>query len=1296
MDELPLSLANVLGACAVNGFYAGVIGNIVASGIQWAAIKSHGGLRDILLKGTGSAIKNHDLVRALVRAQLDAATQVIDITLLEDYLAEPTAAKNWITHLTYLFPTRALRDQSNEQINCLWDLRAKLENHLKGLNELTATDLDRDLVVAITDAQAIAAPDLFSGTEGPYAEWSDAAAHAMCEVLTNLATPLKIPEELRTRILSGEWTDVFRVAFREELKRDKKAQTAYFINVHDTLVHYAHQNALELGDLKTALQQGFDRQDGKLLELRNLLFSLRDHVRNLEAASDSERRQITKALEAQQAHWRNLVDEQQQHWRKAHETHQSILNQQKKTNNRLGAIENRIKEVREVLEDVRPPKSTAQQLYLEACALVDASMFEQAAIKAEEACAAAGKEREEKLRWKTSLLAARSWFNHSEASRISAATRQELETRMAKNIAEAIQAGAPAGAVALAKALVACFRQDHDETIRLATDVIADNSCDEDDRTEALTMKLQALLFSMRLDEAIDCYEEVSKLRETKGTEGHLFVEATWLRILCESQLATDDDVSYFVAAIERNVDVHPQRLLHMVDLVVRHFSIAAQEPPKQVESALVVERLSKLKRISSNIVSPLVVERLKNLEQISSNILSQCDSVLEATEAQQVEVDAGEGIDALEEALASLLDSVRPKLGDRHAQTLRLLELGYAVAKPTGDAATMVDLSSQIAEMSALRGDTAKTGTFLGYCDSWVEASKDSHSEPGREPWYSLRASALLAKGRTLYRLGWQLLRDERPAELTLFDAQASLEEANAFGMLHRAQIRGNTELFLAEASYWLGLTAVLLGFNADAATHFRSTRSPAAMAHTGFSKRVGMKAWLKEAEAHCLGGEARRAVEVVSELMAYPIISEDISNQAQRLKAHLDRHVVPVIDWFSGSNAARIREMATRQGLRAAIAAQTKYLVDWHQQFFQSQGVPNLAMVYDFWGRGGFSRIAAAIQAKPDSAIAVDAFTLEGVRSIARLLCPLFDTVIVKWKGSISPETGILVIPDPAPEGDEFGDFFGGMGLVRCSDDVLIGTGGNLLPDEVGAFLATEALPLIQSGRLILLPAPFVGCTQTAIGWTDDLLTRHLLKGVINGAAFDSGTGENIQNSINIRTPIPFIDGVSLPDLAHVLDDVSDYLVPLQGMVFGKLGSNVAWDRLAAVRSMEREFQDACRKLHEVLSASMPRHGDSNWTIKTIESAASAKAPGTTQIGSDRNSDELRSIISADKDLAPWIPFFHLQGLKGHLNWSHLIDNPSKPDVRTPYGLIQHTWIYPGTGGPGALFVRETHVSG
>lgn len=142
-------------------------------------------------------------------------------------------------------------------------------------------------------------------------------------------------------------------------------------------------------------------------------------------------------------------------------------------------------------------------------------------------------------------------------------------------------------------------------------------------------------------------------------------------------------------------------------------------------------------------------------------------------------------------------------------------------------------------------------------------------------------------------------------------------------------------------------------------------------------------MWAWFKEAEAYCYAGDVDRAVNVISSLLEDPRIPEHVASHANGLKHYIDENIAPVVKWFSSANADRIKEMAKRHGLRAAISAQTKYLLDWRERFF-SQGGPmlneglgtsSMCEAYDFWGRGGFSRVVAAIRAKPNSAIAVDA---------------------------------------------------------------------------------------------------------------------------------------------------------------------------------------------------------------------------------------------------------------------------------------------------------------------------------
>ena len=206
-----------------------------------------------------------------------------------------------------------------------------------------------------------------------------------------------------------------------------------------------------------------------------------------------------------------------------------------------------------------PPTVTAQLLYSESCDLTEKGNFEQAAIKAEKASEKAANEAERELKWMASLHAARSWFNYLSSSQAQISSKDSLETRIAKNIEAAAQAGAPAGAISLAEAKLAIRQRNYDEATKLSSAVLSDPSCEELDRAEALVMKLQALLFSERLDDALACNDEVAKYRETTDSERQLLIEATWLRILCESQLATDDDVLRFVASIERVIDVPPQ-----------------------------------------------------------------------------------------------------------------------------------------------------------------------------------------------------------------------------------------------------------------------------------------------------------------------------------------------------------------------------------------------------------------------------------------------------------------------------------------------------------------------------------------------------------------------------------------------------------------------------------------------------------------------------------------------------------------------------------------------------------------
>ena len=111
---------------------------------------------------------------------------------------------------------------------------------------------------------------------------------------------------------------------------------------------------------------------------------------------------------------------------------------------------------------------------------------------------------------------------------------------------------------------------------------------------------------------------------------------------------------------------------------------------------------------------------------------------------------------------------------------------------------------------------------------------------------------------------------------------------------------------------------------------------------------------------------------------------------------------------------------------------------------------------MLYDYWGRGAFQRIAAGIRGVPDDVIAVDATTVSQLEQIAQLLCPCFETVVVKWKGPLIKGIGAC---DVQHNRDSDAGWLCGYGFVNCADTRggFYGVVGwmNSVPEEVVEWL-------------------------------------------------------------------------------------------------------------------------------------------------------------------------------------------------------------------------------------------------
>jgi hypothetical protein len=361
------------------------------------------------------------------------------------------------------------------------------------------------------------------------------------------------------------------------------------------------------------------------------------------------------------------------------------------------------------------------------------------------------------------------------------------------------------------------------------------------------------------------------------------------------------------------------------------------------------------------------------------------------------------------------------------------------------------------------------------------------------------------------------------------------------------------------------------------------------------------------------------------------------------------------------------------------------------------------------DFWGRGGLCRVAAAVRTDAHRAVAVDAVSIQEIRRWARILCPLFDTVILKSNGPLGD--GALMCPLDVDYGGPGGHGYDITNevIVETSRDpptprwAMTVSSASLVPRDVAGFLAGEAMPLVRAGRLVLVPAPLVGCTQTAVGWTDDLFVNGLLGGavsVVGDTATSRRHGSTQQRILDLNsTVLPFIENVTLPDLARVLQEAVDWLGPLRAVILDAVGSDdlrhERWDRMTV---LQHDITDACRELEDryrrVASATP---GDALRVARLDTSVVATERTDELhgpygQDPADPITAVLRSIAGASRDPAPWIPYWLLKGAGGFLSWTAPSDNRSletmpdgTPDPPRRPRLPMSSWLHPGTAGFG-----------
>ena len=808
--------------------------------------------------------------------------------------------------------------------------------------------------------------------------------------------------------------------------------------------------------------------------------------------------------------------------------------------------------------------------------------------------------------------------------------RRRLLDKMARHVDAAVALGADPMASASERLVIARLGTSPKEVLHWADEITRIAAPDDtSSQVDVVCARLEALIDADRPGDAFALSDEVERLRPLADTEGRLILASTWLLLLMtyRADNSIQQEVGSFVADVRQSV------------------------------------------------------------------------------EQGQITRNGGEIF------LRTVAEQARER--GRFDDALMVMREAYGIARSHEELAlSMAMLALRAAELAAVEGNTQLTQRYLGEVALWwPRAIPASPGTADRE--VGIRVQVQSSRGRILALLADRLGEDRKAREDALHEAYKACVLARKLADENRAALAGetDTDVFIADLAWWLGCITQDLGRSDEAVDWFRCVRTDAAMADANFAFERGRRAWLREAESLRLAGRTREARDVVGHLLDDTTDDErpeEVSSQARAFQIYLDNREMPIINLLDSPEAAAIRQSAHDESLRVVVARAVAELVSsWERwrgedyrsllQRFDTAGSTDItfqsdlqSVLMDVWGRGGFLNVATAIRANPLSAIAVDARSVSEIASWARILCPVYDTVIIKWKGSLGGEFTLAPMP-----GD--GGFAGGSGFTWVDtprsllDEGFAAAMGwsNPVPAQVSRFLSGPALDLVRAGRLVVLPAALVGCTQFPVGWTDDLLVSGLLGGVLNVGRAERGSSEtsvSAQPMVDLSIiKVPFIDGISMSDLAAVLDEATEWAGPLKRAFLKPLTEkNSPLQELARRTIIDSEINDACRFLEGKLEVIASKEKTGSWRIEHASGTMSARSRPSASPGEEPVTEVLRSVGPLPPDVAPWVSFWLLKRRGGRLDWTAPLTNSARqPEPGANSEEELYSWLWPQTEG-------------
>ncbi len=410
---------------------------------------------------------------------------------------------------------------------------------------------------------------------------------------------------------------------------------------------------------------------------------------------------------------------------------------------------------------------------------------------------------------------------------------------------------------------------------------------------------------------------------------------------------------------------------------------------------------------------------------------------------------------------------------------------------------------------------------------------------------------------------------------------------------------------------------------------------------------------------------GASAEVESALAKIAALPDDDEELKAEKVRftaravLKSKLRERILEIGNPAQPGNGANADK---HQSLQEANAAVMQVLT----HFWDEVPAECIGGVYDFWGRGNFVRLLDNTRRFPNSFnVTVEVRSLDDVKRAVRLWGLYADFLLLVWKGK--SQNGMAMIPFP----EDF-DSPGGWGYIIAAGTALKLKGSSkiwhpamaqisTIPDEVAVFLATEASSFIKAGRLIVVPAPAVGCINPGHGPFEQLLAE--AANAVPSVRWKGFKGVPIGF-------IPHSPNAPLNLLVELAETEADRLRKLRLLLIRRT-KQLTPDMAATVeaKTLAMEIDDALRDLTDKTEDFARRKG--------LEKAKEPLNGATARFKSSGQS------LSAQSHDSPYAPLFILQSL----GYGWRVDSPSiaKPPERFEVQADDRIgpWLSPPTPG-------------